>query len=60
MWWSPGPGDKVFFPSTEDTCCEVCLTQPKQAMGVGRLQFVALTLETVMKTNGTFHIKSAP
>lgn len=60
MCWPPGPGQEVFFPSTEGTCCKVCLTQPKQPMGVRRLQFVALNLETVMKINGTRHIKSAP
>lgn len=60
MWWPPGPGQEVVFSSTEGTCCKVCLTQPKQPMGVGRLQFAALNLETVMKTNGTRHIKSAP
>lgn len=60
MWWPPGPGQEVFFPSTEGTCCEMCLTQPKEPMGDGRLQSVALSLETVMKINGTHHIKSAP
>lgn len=60
MWWPPGPGQEVFFPSTEGTCCEMCLTQLKEPMGDSRLQSVALSLETVMKTNGTHHIKSAP
>lgn len=53
-----GPAQEVSFPPTEGW--EVRLTWPKQLVGDGRPQFVAPSLETVMKTNGTRHIKSAP
>lgn len=60
VWWPPGPAQEVSLPSTEGTCWEVCLTQPKQPMGDGGPRFVTPNVETVMKTNGTRHIKSAP
>lgn len=54
-----GPTLDVSFPS-EGTGWEACLTHPKSPVGDSRLQFAVPNLQTVIKTNGTRHIESAP